>query len=55
MKLGFSRQVFEESLNIKFYQNPSSGSRDVPRRQIYGRTDAHDEANSRFLQSCERA
>jgi hypothetical protein len=27
MKLGFSRLIFEKSLNIKFHQNPSSGSR----------------------------
>jgi len=30
MKLEFSRQIFEKKLNIKFYKNPSSGSRDVP-------------------------
>jgi hypothetical protein len=30
MKLEFSWQIFEESPNIKFYQNPSSGSRFVP-------------------------
>jgi hypothetical protein len=30
MKLEFSRQIFEESSNIKFHQNPSSGSRVVP-------------------------
>ena len=29
MKLKLSRQIFEKSLNIKFHQNPSSGSRDV--------------------------
>jgi hypothetical protein len=27
MKLEISRQIFEETSNIKFYQNPSSGSR----------------------------
>ena len=26
MKFEFSQQIFEKSLNIKFYQNPSSGS-----------------------------
>jgi len=33
MKLEFSRQIFEKSSNIKFHENPSSGSR------INGRTD----------------
>jgi hypothetical protein len=42
--MNFSRQIFEESLNIKFHQNPSSGSCVVLCRQ----TDGHDEANSRF-------
>jgi hypothetical protein len=30
MKLEFSRQVFEESPNIKFYPNPSRWSQVVP-------------------------
>jgi hypothetical protein len=30
MKLEFSRQIFEKSLNIKFHKNPSSGSLVVP-------------------------
>jgi hypothetical protein len=30
MKLEFSRQIFEKSSNIRFHQNPSSGSRVVP-------------------------
>ena len=30
MKLEFPQQVFEESLNTKFRQNPSSGRRVVP-------------------------
>ena len=30
MKFEFSRKGFENVLNIKFYQNPSSGSRVVP-------------------------
>jgi hypothetical protein len=42
--LEFSRQILEKSTNIKFHENPSSGSRVVP----CGRTDRHDEANSRF-------
>jgi len=35
MKLEFSREIFEKSSNIKFHENPSSGSRAAP----YGRTD----------------
>ena len=35
---------------IKFNQNPFSGSGFVP----CGRTDRHDETNSRFPQFCER-
>ena len=37
MKNEFSRQIFEKSLNTKFHENPSSGSRVVP----CGRTDWH--------------
>ena len=33
MKLEFSRQIFEKSSNIKFHENPSSGSRVVPCRR----------------------
>jgi len=51
MKLEFSRQIFENYSNIKFNENPSSGSWVVP----FKRTDRHDEANSRFQQFCERA
>jgi hypothetical protein len=50
MKLEFSRQSVEKSWNIKFNENPSSVSRDVPG----GRTDTHDEANRRSSQFCER-
>jgi hypothetical protein len=39
MKFVFSRHTFEKVSNIKFYQNPSSGSRVVPCRQTDGRTD----------------
>ena len=71
MKLEFSRLCFEKQFNIKFHENPSTGSRAYP----YGNwkvyvvshtqrgwhtskifhTDRHDEANSRFSQFCERA
>jgi hypothetical protein len=40
---------------MKFHQNPSSGSPVVPCGQTDKRTDGHDEANSHFLQFCERA
>ena len=45
-RLEFSQQDFENPSDIKFLQNPSSGSRDDP----CGRTERHDEANSRFSQ-----
>jgi len=51
MKLEFSQHIFEKSLNTKFHENPSSGSRVFP----CGQTDGLDETNSRFSQFCERA
>jgi hypothetical protein len=51
MQLELSRQIVEKYSNIKFNENPSSGSRVVP----CGRTDRQDEANSRFSQFWERA
>jgi hypothetical protein len=51
MKFDFSRHFFEKYWNIKFYENPSNGSRVVP----CGRTDRHDEANKRFSKFCESA
>jgi len=44
VKLWFSPQIFEISKNIKYVENPASESRDV----TCGRTDRHDETNSRF-------
>jgi len=44
MKPEFSQQIVEKELNIKFHENPSSGSRVFVR----GQTDGHDEANSAF-------
>jgi hypothetical protein len=38
MKLEFSRQIFENYTNIKFYENPSSGRRVFP----CGRTDGQN-------------
>ena len=50
MKLEFSRQIFEQSSNIKLSKNPSGGSRVVPRR-----TDRHNEAKSRFFRNVANA
>jgi len=33
MKLDLSQQIFEKNSNIKFHENPFSGSRVVPCRQ----------------------
>jgi len=35
----FSRQIFENYPNVKFYENPSSGNRVVPCAQLDGRPD----------------
>ena len=37
IKLEFSRQIFKQYSNIKFHENPSSGSRVVPCRRTDGR------------------
>jgi len=50
MKLEYSGQTFEKYSNIEFNENLSSRRRAVP----CGRTDRHDEANSRFSLFCER-
>ena len=49
-RLEFSRQIFEKYSDIKFHENPSSGSRVVQCGRTDGRTDRHDEADSRFWQ-----
>jgi len=53
MKLQFSRQIFKKYSNIKFHENPSSGSQLVPCRRTNGQTDgriySHDETNSHFF------
>ena len=36
MKLEYSRQIFEKYWNIKFYENPYSGSRVIPCRLADG-------------------
>ena len=50
MKLEISQQIFIKTSNVKFHENPSSGCRVVP----CGRTDRHNEANSRFSQFYEK-
>ena len=47
----FSIDFRKKYSNIEYRENPFSGSRVVP----FGRTDRHDEANSRFSQFYERA
>jgi len=39
MKLEFSQHILEKCSIIKFHENPSSGSRVVPRVQTDGRTE----------------
>ena len=49
MKLVFSRQIFDKYSSLKFYENPSSGSRVIP----CVRTDGHDEADMVFRNSAK--
>jgi hypothetical protein len=51
----FSRWIFEIYPNVKFNENPPP-PQEEPSCSIRadGRTDRHDEAISRFSQSCER-
>ena len=50
---------FRKTTKYQFHQYPSNGSRVVPcgqtNRETDGRTDEHNEANSRFSQFCESA
>jgi len=39
MKLESSRHIFEKHSNIRFHENPSSGSRVVPCRRTDGQTE----------------
>ena len=49
MKLEFSRQIFETSLNVKFKQiRPVGVQLFRTNRQTDGRTDRQEEVNSRF-------
>jgi hypothetical protein len=45
MKLEVSRKIFEESSNIKFHENPSSGSRVV----LCDRTDRRTDRQTRRI------
>jgi len=54
MKHDFSRQIFEKPSNTKFYENPPSRNRVFECEQTDGRTERHDESNSRFSQFCQR-
>ena len=58
MKLEFSRQIFEKYSGVKFYENPSSGSRVVPCRQTDGQADRQTDMTKlivTFHNFCERA
>jgi hypothetical protein len=50
MKLEFSTHIFGKYSNMKFYENPFSGSRIF----LCGQTDRHNDTYSRFSQICER-
>jgi len=43
---------FQEHSNMKFHENPPTGSRAVTRGWTERQTDRLDEANSHFLQVC---
>jgi len=55
MKLEFSLQILERYSNTKFRENPSVGAVLFPCGRTDGLTEGHDEATSRFSQSCEPA
>jgi hypothetical protein len=55
VKVEFYQQIFEKYSSIKFHENPSIGNRVVPCGLTDGRTERHDEANSRFSRFCEGA
>jgi hypothetical protein len=52
-KSNLLNNVFEKYSNVKFHENPSSGSRVVTCGQTDGRTDRDDEADISFSQFCE--
>ena len=49
MTLEFSRQIFEKYSNIKFHENPSSGSRVVPCGWTDGRTDSRTDGRTDMM------
>jgi hypothetical protein len=53
VKLESPRQIFEIYSNIKFHENPSSGSRDFPCWRTDGQI--HDGADNGVSQFCESA
>jgi len=53
MKPELCPQIFKKSSNIKFHENPFSGSRFVSCGLTDGRAGRHDEVNIRFSQFCE--
>jgi len=53
MQVEFSWQFFKKILKSQIYENPSSGSRIVPRGRTAGLMDRHVEANSCFSQFCK--
>jgi hypothetical protein len=55
MKLASFRKIFAKYSNIKFHENPYSGSRVLPRRPTDSQTEIYDKAKSRFSQFCKRA
>jgi hypothetical protein len=55
MKLEFSRQSLEKFSNIKYHENPSHGSQDVPCREKSRWIDRYNEADGRFPEFCESA
>jgi len=46
MKLQFPRQIFEKYSNMKFNENPYSGSRVVPCGRINGRIDGQTDGQT---------
>jgi len=52
MKLEYFRYILEKYSDIKFHENPSSGSRVVPCGWTDRWTPRHDEGNSHFSQFC---
>jgi hypothetical protein len=53
IKFKFSQQIFKKFSNIKFHENPSSGSRVVPCGQTDGQMDRHVETSRNFAKEPE--